>query len=209
MSATARATTRPAGHPKPTAPKAGRPRRTPLKEVPPPAPAVAGTGVFSLVVVGILVLGMVMLLVLNTSLASGAFEINDLSSEQRDLAVREQRLVQDVARAEAPESLQQKAQELGMVPVAAPVFLRLSDGAVLGSPRPAQADPTTRIPATGGTGTAPSTSASPAAAATPAPSSAPPTAAATPTGDAAVADPPPVTDGAVLDAPAQPSRENR
>lgn len=213
MSATARsarATTRPAGRPKPTAPKAGRPRRTPLKEVPPPAPAVAGTGVFSLVVVGILVLGMVMLLVLNTSLASGAFEINDLSSEQRDLAVREQRLVQDVARAEAPESLQQKAQALGMVPVAAPVFLRLSDGAILGSPRPAQADPTTRIPATGGTGTAPSTSASPAAtAAAPAPSSAPSTPAPTPTGDAAVADPPPVTDGAVLDAPAQPSRENR
>jgi hypothetical protein len=73
--------------------------------------------------------------------------------------------VQDVARAEAPESLQQKALALGMVPVAAPVFLRLSDGAVLGSPRPAQADPAARIPATGGTGTAPSTPSSPSAAA--------------------------------------------
>ena len=110
---------------------------------------------------GILVLGMVLLLVLNTSLASGAFEISALSAQQRDLAVREQRLVQDVARAEAPESLQDKARALGMVPVAAPVFLRLSDGQVLGIPRPAKAAPVTALPATGSTGPAPSASPAP------------------------------------------------
>lgn len=215
MSATARsarATTRPDRRPRPSPTTAGRPRRTPLREVPPPAPAVAGAGVFSLVVVGILVLGMVMLLVLNTTLASGAFEISALQSQQRDLAVKEQRLLQDVARAEAPESLQAKARQLGMVPVASPVFLRLADGKVLGIPQAAQADPSLRIPATG---TGPSAQPTPSTAApTPSASSAPstaPTSKATtkPAGDAAVADPETVADGAVPDAPTATSRGTR
>lgn len=211
MSATARSarpSTRPAGRPRTTPATAGRPRRTPLREVPPPAPAVAGTGVFSLVVVGILVLGMVMLLVLNTSLASGAFEISALQSQQRDLAVKEQRMLQDVARAEAPESLQAKAHELGMVPVSSPVFLRLADGKILGVPRPAQADPTTRIPATGGS-PAPSAGA-PTAAPSTQPSAAPSASAAPkPSGDAAVADPETVVDAAVPDAPTATTRGAR
>jgi len=208
MSATARATTRPAGRPQAKPATAGRPRRTPLREVPPPAPAVAGTGVFSLVVVGVLVLGMVLLLVLNTSLAAGAFEISSLTSQQRSLAVTEQRLLQDVARAEAPESLQARARDLGMVPVASPVFLRLADGKVLGIPKAAQADPTRRIPTTGG-------SAATATKPEPQPSTKPSTTKTStkpkpkPSGDAAVADPETVTDGAVPDAPTATSRGTR
>lgn len=201
MSATARAATRPAGRPQPRPATAGRPRRTPLREVPPPAPAVAGTGIFSLVVVGILVLGMVMLLVLNTSLAAGAFEISALSSQQRDLAVREQRLLQDVARAEAPESLQAKARALGMVPVASPVFLRLADGTVLGVPKPAQPGPVQRIPATGTTAPA-------ATKPEPKPEAAKP-ATTKPAGDAAVPDAETVTDGAVAYAPTATTRGTR
>ncbi len=216
MSATARsarATTRPAGHPKTAPTTAGRPRRTPLHEVAPPAPAVAGTGIFSLVVVGILVGGMVMLLVLNTSLAQGAFEISALTSTQRDLAVKEQKLAQQVALTEAPEALQERARGLGMVPVASPVFLRLADGKVLGVPTPAQADPFSRLPSTGAPATSGTTSGTGSTATTPTPGAAPAKPATkpatTPGGDGAQPDPAPVVDGAVPDAPTATTRETR
>ncbi len=147
-------------------------RRAALVEVPAPAPAVAGNGVFALVVVGLLVGGMVMLLVLNTTLAQGAFEISSLTSTQNQRAVQEQQLLQQVALEEAPDSLQKRASALGMVAVTSPVFLRLADGAVLGIPHPATAAPRS-LPRTG-----------PAAAIT---------------GDAAAADPAPTTDAAAPD----------
>jgi hypothetical protein len=140
MSATARATaTRPASSRPAAKPAAARTRRPALREVPAPAPAVAGNGMFALIVAGLLVLGMLGLLVLNTTLAQGAFEIGALTKVQRDLAVNEQRLLQKVAQAEAPESLQRRADALGMVPAQAPVFLRLADSKVLGRPTPAKA----------------------------------------------------------------------
>jgi hypothetical protein len=116
--------------------------------------AVAGNGVFALVVVGLLVVGMGVLLGLNTSLAQGAFEISALTRVQSNLAVQEQQLLQEVAVAEAPESLQRRADALGMVPVSSPVFLRLADGAVLGTPVAAVATARVRgltgLPVTGG-----------------------------------------------------------
>jgi len=134
MSATARAArTSPARRrPAPAAPAA---RRRPILTPVPAAPAaVAGRGVFALVVLGMLVGGMGVLLVLNTSLAQGAFELGALTKTQGALAVQEQHLLQQVALEESPDALQVRASALGMVPVAAPVFLRLSDGAVLGTP---------------------------------------------------------------------------
>jgi hypothetical protein len=77
------------------------------------------------------------LLVLNTTLAQGAFEIGSLESAQHALAVQEQQLQQTVALQESPEALQARAARLGMVPAASPVFLRLADGAVLGDPKAA------------------------------------------------------------------------
>jgi hypothetical protein len=157
-------------------------RRAQIVALPDPRPAVAGNGVFALVVVGMLVGGMVMLLVLNTSLAQGAFEIGTLTRTQNQLAVQEQQLLQEVARAEAPESLQARANALGMVPVAAPVFLRLADGAVLGIPRPAKASRPV-LPKTGAAPDAVTSSSGTTAART----------------DAAKADPAPVSDAAQPD----------
>jgi hypothetical protein len=199
MSATARSarasapsSTRPAPRPAPR-------KRAELREVPAPAPAVAGNLVFALVVTGVLVLGAMLLLVLNTALAQGAFEMSELTKTKRDLAVREQTLLQQVARAEAPESLQARAEKLGMVPVAAPVFLRLADGKVLGVPRAAKAAPVASIPRTGGTTTATSTKASDAAKAATARTEA---AARAKASDAAAPDPAPQSDAAVSDAAA-------
>jgi hypothetical protein len=184
-----------------------RAARPVLREVPQPAPAVAGTGIFALVVTGLLVGGMVLLLVLNTSLAQGAFEIGALTKEQRQLAVTEQRLLQEVAVAESPESLQREARRLGMVASVAPVFLRLADGKVLGTPQPADAvavtvtAPRTAPAATGTQAPSRSTSrpaSTPAAPAAPAAAAAAPATAAAES-DAAVADPAPQSDAAVPD----------
>jgi len=158
MSATARvARTAPARRrPTPAAPAA---RRRPILTEVPAAPAVvAGRGVFALVVLGMLVAGMGVLLVLNTSLAQGAFELGALTKTQGALAVQEQHLLQQVALEESPDALQVRASALGMVPVAAPVFLRLSDGAVLGTPTAAvgvvRPRATTLAPVTGAATTA-------------------------------------------------------
>jgi hypothetical protein len=45
-----------------------------------------------------------------------------------------------VALAESPEQLERAARKQGMVPAANPVFLRLSDGAILGVPVAAKAE---------------------------------------------------------------------
>jgi hypothetical protein len=156
---------------------------------------------FSLVVLGILVGGAVMLLVLNTSLAQGAFELSELGKQQRELAVSEQTLLQEVAKAESPESLQRRAQDLGMVPVASPVFLRLADGRVLGVPKAAEADPgARRVPLTGGARAATPDRAARAGAA-PAAAAAAAAPSGSPAGDAAVPDPLPQSDAAVAEQP--------
>jgi hypothetical protein len=123
--------------------------------------------------------------------------MGSLARTQSQLAVEEQRLLQEVAKAEAPESLQRRADALGMVPVTSPVFLRLADGAVLGVPKAAIAAPGHVLPRTGalpaavtGTagGTTTVTTASRPAPAVPAPRT-----------DAAQPDPVPVTDAARAD----------
>jgi hypothetical protein len=112
-----------------------------LTVVPALRPRVAGTATFSLVIVGILVFGMVVLLFLNTTLAQGAFQIHELTKAQRALNVTQQELAQKVAVAESPEELEARAVALGMVPSDNPVFIRLADGKVLGTPIPAARPP--------------------------------------------------------------------
>jgi hypothetical protein len=108
-----------------------------LRLLPEPSSAVAGNGIFAVMIVGLLLAGMAALLLLNTNLAQGAFTQQALQQQQSALAVTEQLYSQQVAQAESPVTLQERANSAGMVPVTSPVFLRLSDGKVLGDPTPA------------------------------------------------------------------------
>lgn len=117
---------------------------------------------FVLLVLGLLAGGLVALLLLNTALAQGAFTVHDLTTRLASLSDRAQTLEQQLAVEEAPDRLAQRARALGMVPNPDPVFLRPSDGAVLGVPRPAPALP------------APQPTAAPAAKPAPQPAAAPP-----------------------------------
>jgi len=65
-----------------------------------------------------------------------------------------------VQQAEAPLEVEKAARTLGMVPAAAPVFLRLSDGKVLGEPVPAP-EPTGPIDFAGAPGIQPTPKPSP------------------------------------------------
>lgn len=120
-----------------TASKKVRKNRPSLTLVSPLRATTASRGTFIAVVVGILGLGLVAMLVINTSLAQGSFTVMDLKAEQRALVATEEALAQQVARAASPVVLEQRARAMGMVPSPSPAFLRVTDGTVLGKPKPA------------------------------------------------------------------------
>ena len=75
-------------------------------------------------------------LLLSIAVAQGAYEIDGYQVRQAELEREHQKLAEDLDRVESPQYLAKNAEALGMVPNANPVYLRLSDGAVLGEPAP-------------------------------------------------------------------------
>ncbi len=104
----------------------------------PPRMAAPGRA-FVVLLVGVLAAGLVGLLVLNTAMQRAAFRLESLSADADRLEMRRQVLDLQVDRMGSPEVLARRATELGMVQMTTPVFLRLSDGTVLGDPHPAVA----------------------------------------------------------------------
>jgi cell division protein FtsB len=93
---------------------------------------------FVLLVVLLLGGGLITLLVLNSALSEGSFQLDDLEQQTKELTDEEQALQRDVDAYSAPQALQRRARELGMVPGGDPAFLA-PDGTVKGSPSPASA----------------------------------------------------------------------
>jgi len=93
---------------------------------------------FAAALVALMVTGLIGLLVLNTVLAKDAFKLYALQVEGRKLADSEQFLTREVEALRAPSALAKQAAAMGMVQAGPPAFLRLPDGAVLGSAEPAQ-----------------------------------------------------------------------
>ena len=92
---------------------------------------------FVLVVAAVLLVGVVGLLMFNTSMQQASFAAAELEEEQAALRAEEQHLLMELDRLRDPQRVTQQAQALGMVPMLTPVFLDLSDGSVLGEPGPA------------------------------------------------------------------------
>lgn len=92
---------------------------------------------FAALVLGVLGLGLVGLLVLNTSLQQGAFHARDLEARAESLSERRDALEVRVAALRSPQRLARQAAAMGMVPNDNPAFLRLRDAKVLGNPAPA------------------------------------------------------------------------
>ncbi|MFC9636951.1 septum formation initiator family protein [Streptomyces mirabilis] len=88
---------------------------------------------FVLLVVLLLGGGLIGLLVLNSALSEGSFHLADLQRDTKSLTDEEQALQRDVDTYSAPDALQRRARELGMVPGGDPAFLN-PDGSVKGVP---------------------------------------------------------------------------
>ncbi|MGW3957524.1 septum formation initiator family protein [Streptomyces sp. NPDC004752] len=93
---------------------------------------------FVLLVVLLLGGGLIGLLVLNSALSEGSFRLDDLQKRTKNLTDEEQALRRDIDAYSAPDALQRRARELGMVPGGDPAFLG-PDGTVKGVPGPAAA----------------------------------------------------------------------
>lgn len=118
--------------------------------VPSTAPAIRRKrlGIFAVVCLGIMSIGLVAMLIVNTMLASGAFTISELEAQKAQLLEQEQQLQEEIAIASAPFLLEERARGLGMVPQDAPAFISLETGEILGNAVP-QPEPIVVDPATG------------------------------------------------------------
>lgn len=94
---------------------------------------------FVIFVVALLAAGLVGLLLLNTELQRGTFQVTGLSQQADQLRDQQEQLERQVRTLESPQNLADRALLMGMVPNQNPVFLRLSDGRVLGVPAEAKA----------------------------------------------------------------------
>jgi hypothetical protein len=115
----------------------------------------------------VLAAGFFAVLLLNTVISQGAFRQHELEIQLILLAEKEEALARAVQQAEAPLEVEKAARKLGMVPAAAPVFLRLSDGRILGEPVPAP-EPTAPVDFAGAPGIQPTPKPSPSGTADPA-----------------------------------------
>jgi cell division protein FtsB len=97
---------------------------------------------YAAVVIGGVLAIVITQLMLSVGLSQGAFEIESLQSSQKELDRTNQTLSEQMDKLSSPQNLAAQAETLGMVSNSAPVYLRLSDGAVLGSPAPAAATTT-------------------------------------------------------------------
>ncbi|MEV5883234.1 hypothetical protein AB0L74_11025 [Streptomyces sp. NPDC052020] len=104
----------------------------------PPGGGQAARTPFVVLVVLLLGGGLIGLLVLNSALSEGSFQLDDLKEETKSLTDEEQSLQRDIDGYSAPQALLRRARELGMVPGGDPAFLQ-PDGTVKGVPSPAPA----------------------------------------------------------------------
>ncbi|MFC5723150.1 septum formation initiator family protein [Streptomyces gamaensis] len=102
-------------------------------------PAGARRTPFVLLVVVLLGSGLISLLVLNSALNQGSFELSKLQRKTTELTDEQQALQQEVDELAAPDALERRARGLGMVPGGSPAFLA-PDGTVRGSPAPVGAN---------------------------------------------------------------------
>lgn len=106
----------------------------------PAGPSTAARAPFVLLVVVLLGGGLITLLLLNSSLNEGSFKLSELKRETTELTDEQQALQRDVDSYSAPDALERRARELGMVPGGNPAFID-PDGTVRGVPGKATALP--------------------------------------------------------------------
>ncbi|MEU9606690.1 cell division protein FtsL [Streptomyces sp. NPDC048057] len=116
-----------------TAGKQLRGRAARLARLMPAGPSNAARTPFVFLIVVLLGGGLITLLMLNSSLNEGSFELSELKRKTTELTDEQQALQRDVDDRSAPDALERRARELGMVPGGGPAFID-PDGTVKGEP---------------------------------------------------------------------------
>ena len=123
---------RPATAPRPTAPGTAAPR--PAAARPASAARARSRTPFVVLLLGLLGGGLVCLLLINTTLAEGSFQITALQQKNTALAQQEQALQQQTDQEQSPASIAARAEKLGMRPVGRLRFLDLKNGHIYDQP---------------------------------------------------------------------------
>jgi hypothetical protein len=105
--------------------------------VAPPLPVQVARAPFVASLLGIVVLGVIGILVLNTMINANQFRLNNLQTQQAGLDKQEQGLREKLAHQEAPGSLVAAAKCLGLVPAGSLAYIKMPNGTVVGVPAPA------------------------------------------------------------------------
>lgn len=108
-----------------------------LRLVSPLRPERASRGLFAVLITVLLAFGLVVMLLVNTSVAQTAFTVTELKMQQRELSRTEAALTKSLAEAASPPVLEAKARSLGMIPSDRAVFVTVPDGKVRGKAKPA------------------------------------------------------------------------
>ncbi len=116
-----------------------QPSRPGLTLVPPTRSTVSPLG-FGLIIMALVVIGMALVMVITTSVAAQSRELSMLRNEATELQYRAANLTTELQRTSSSASLVIRASDAGMVPNPNPVFIRLSDGAILGDATPVLGD---------------------------------------------------------------------
>lgn len=103
-----------------------------------PARSNASRTPFVVVVLTVISLGLVGLIFMSTALQSQAFELARLNRQVTALQTQQESLTSDLNVLKSPAGVAASAIGYGMVPNANPVFLRLSDGKIIGTANPAR-----------------------------------------------------------------------
>lgn len=120
--------------PNPTRPT---PRRRPtLRSVPRPVGRLARTP-FLMVLAGILAIGMVGLLLLNTTLQNQAFQASELKRTAAEMNYKQGELEAAVAQADSVSELSRRASQLGMRPHREVAYVVVGEDKVIGEAKPA------------------------------------------------------------------------
>jgi hypothetical protein len=108
-----------------------------LRLIAPLRPERASRGFFAVLITAMLAFGLVVMLLINTSVAQTAFTVSELKIQQRELTRAEASLTKALAEVASPPVLEAKARALGMTPSDRAVFITVPGGKVRGKARPA------------------------------------------------------------------------
>ena len=117
-----------------------------LTVVSPLRPERATRGAFVLLLTALLGVGLLSILLINTSLAQGAFVVSSLEREIQVLVEEQQRLEREVTEAASPVALEMAARAMGMVPTGNPAFVDLASGKILGKPKATKGAGAVQVP---------------------------------------------------------------